>query len=130
MPILHPDETLLEGRWCADGGKIEADSTALRIGHLVRDHLDRLAASADGWSILYRDRIDGRLWELTYPQSEMHGGGPPRLETIDPKVARVRFNFPAESTSRENSVGEQGVAPNRSIPPTLNSTSSVRGSED
>ncbi len=28
------------------------------------------------------------------------------------------------------STAEQGVAPNRSVPPTLNSTSSVRGSED
>jgi hypothetical protein len=30
----------------------------------------------------------------------------------------------------ETEQAEQGVAPNRSLPPTLNSTSSVRGSED
>ncbi len=32
--------------------------------------------------------------------------------------------------SQEKEEAEQGVAPNRSLPPTLNSTSSVRGSED
>ena len=31
---------------------------------------------------------------------------------------------------KTNKIAEQGVAPNRSLPPTLKSTSSVRGSED
>jgi hypothetical protein len=31
---------------------------------------------------LYRAPDDGRYWEWTYPQSEMHGGGPPQLKYL------------------------------------------------
>jgi hypothetical protein len=40
----------------------------------------------------------------------------------------TKFNRRMESLAKHQS--EQAVAPNRSLPPTLNSTSSVRGSED
>ena len=43
------------------------------------------------WSVLFRDPGDGRLWELTYPESGSQGGGPPRLTCIDADVARKKF---------------------------------------
>jgi hypothetical protein len=64
---------------------------ALRIAQLVDQHLRELARSADGWSALYQDPRDNRLWELTYPQSEMHGGGSPRLAVVSPWDAAVRY---------------------------------------
>lgn len=39
----------------------------------------KIGTADDGWSILYQDKEDGRYWELTYPESGMHGGGPPTL---------------------------------------------------
>jgi hypothetical protein len=36
----------------------------------------------------------------------------------------------AKSLTQDLAIAEPGVVPNRSLPPTLNSTSSVRGSED
>ena len=35
------------------------------------------------WALLYRHKITGELWDVTYPQSEMHGGGPRRLRRLD-----------------------------------------------
>jgi hypothetical protein len=93
MPILPPDVTLLEGHWNSSSGRIEADENTRRIDELVRGHFVRLATSADGWSSLFLDREDGRFWELTYPNSGMHGGGPPRLENVSRETAESRYEL-------------------------------------
>jgi hypothetical protein len=92
MARLLPDETIIEGQWIVVRGEAVADSATLRIEELVASHLAPIAASADGWSKLFRDPVDGRLWEHTYPQSEMHGGGPPRLEVISLDEGRLRYS--------------------------------------
>jgi len=89
--ILRPDEEDLVGSWLDLGGRIEGDAVTDRIDALIRTHLTRLASSADGWDILYRDPIDGRLWELTYPHGGWHGGGPPRLRRIDIAEADEKY---------------------------------------
>jgi hypothetical protein len=53
--------------------------------------LEFVAASLDGWCKIYRDPLDGRLWEQTFPQSGSHGGGPPRLEVVNPDTLRLRY---------------------------------------
>ena len=50
-----------------------ADAVCLRIEHLTTKVFEPLAVSSDGWDALYRDPADGRLWERTYPSSELHG---------------------------------------------------------
>ena len=50
-------------------------------------------------------------------------------KAIEGEVVDV-IHMEHELTTGETSRGEQGVAPNRSLAPTLNSTSSVSGSED
>ena len=92
MSLLGPDEKVIEGRWLPVGKKIVADDAASRIEALVAGPLTLVATSADGWSKLFRDPRDGRFWEHTYPQCEMHGGGPPRLEVISPDAARLRYS--------------------------------------
>jgi Immunity protein 27 len=46
-----------------------------------------------GWETLYRDPITGELWELTYPQSEMHGGGPRHLRIISLADAQLKYGI-------------------------------------
>jgi hypothetical protein len=58
---------------------------------LIANHLVQLGADSSGWSELYRDPDDSRLWELTWPQSETHGGGPPRLICIPVDAARAKY---------------------------------------
>jgi hypothetical protein len=44
-----------------------------------------------GWETLYRDPATGDLWEVTYPHSEMHGGGLRRLQAISLADARAKY---------------------------------------
>jgi hypothetical protein len=97
MIAIAPTETVLEGRWHIVGGVIRADDVAIRIEQLVEDHLKFVASREGGWTRLYRDPADGRYWELSYPSSEMHGGGPPRLETIPLEVVHKQYGNVAEA---------------------------------
>jgi hypothetical protein len=62
-----------------------------RIQQLIRDELVKIAKDSSGWRVLYRDPKDSRLWELSYPQSELHGGGPSKLTCISSQLAETVF---------------------------------------
>jgi hypothetical protein len=88
---IQPIETRLTGKWLPREGRAVADETRERINQLVRSHLGLLGRDASGWDVLYRDPDDGRLWELTYPQSELHGGGPLQLCCLTLDEARTKY---------------------------------------
>jgi hypothetical protein len=92
---LKPDEIDLIGSWIKDGGRVIGDSVELRIGHLISRHLQKIAVCLEsgGWEVLYRDPRDGRYWELTYPHSEMHGGGPKRLANLSTIAATTKYRL-------------------------------------
>lgn len=94
MKIL-PTETELVGQWIFDGQQSRADETCERIKQLTETSLQRVAISKEwgAWEVLFRDPSDGRLWERTYPQGEMHGGGPPALKCISEQEAHERYEF-------------------------------------
>jgi hypothetical protein len=60
--------------------------------------LRRLGSDPSGWDTLYRDPNDGRLWELTFPDSDSEGGGPPRLACLDVDAAREKYGAVVDST--------------------------------
>jgi len=91
--MIAAQETILEGKWLLNGTKFVADNTARRIEVLLAEHLKKVASSADGWAQLYLDPNDGRLWQLTYPHSDMHGGGPQKLEVISPESAKELYDY-------------------------------------
>ena len=93
MRKLKPEEAVLEGTWIQVGTSMRADAVALRIEELAETHLVELARDSSGWFILFEDPDDGRLWELSYLQSETHGGGPPRLVLIEREDARKRYSI-------------------------------------
>ena len=93
MNLLNPDEVLLEGRWIKTGAEVIADDTARRIEELVSSHLRKLAASEDGWEVLYLDEHDGRFWELSYSHKEWHGGGPPSLTNLSREQAERKYRL-------------------------------------
>jgi hypothetical protein len=78
---LQPSETELVGAWTAANGQVQADATCERIERLTAYHLRKVGVGSisGGWETLFQDPDDERFWERTYPQGEMHGGGPPRL---------------------------------------------------
>ena len=94
---LASHETDLIGHWQLRGQNVVGDPACERIERLIAEHLTLLGADASGWSDLYREPDDGRPWELTWPQSEMHGGGPPRLTCLAIDTARDKYGTLVES---------------------------------
>ncbi len=76
-----------------EGKRVLSDETCLRIEWLIKHALRKLAVDSIGWETLYVDPNDGRLWEHTYPQSHMHGGGPPALLCIAEDRAKGKYDF-------------------------------------
>lgn len=93
MNNLQPNETLLTGQWTIHDGRMHRDATCERIEWLVSRYLQKIADSprSGAWETLYRDPHDGRLWERTYPQGEMQGGGPPQLRHLEANEAKRKY---------------------------------------
>jgi hypothetical protein len=53
--------------------------------------MQQLGNDQSGWDALYADPATGKFWELTYPQSHLHGGGPRQLSEISSSAARVKY---------------------------------------
>lgn len=90
---IQPNETKLCGKWILENGKLVADVTARRIDYLVQNELVEVGRSDDGWDILYLDKGDGRYWELNYPDSSQHGGGPPCLDFLSRDTAVAKYKI-------------------------------------
>ncbi|MGH9770032.1 MAG: Imm27 family immunity protein [Blastocatellia bacterium] len=89
--MIDPMETKLVGKWEIVDGKLVADSISQKINMLISGMLVRVGATDDGWTILYKDPDDGRFWELTYPQGEYHGGGPPMLTWLSDQEVKEKY---------------------------------------
>jgi hypothetical protein len=93
MKPLQPNEQRLEGQWIKSGGNVVEDATAQRIQELVMSGLTKLADSESGWESLYLDKSDSRMWELTYPRQEWHGGGPPTLTHVSADYVKSKYKI-------------------------------------
>lgn len=89
--MIEPHENTIAGQWIVSAGSVAGDDACERISVLIRQHLIRICADASGWDSLYLDPSDKRLWELIYPQSAMHGGGPPQLNCVSPEYAAEKY---------------------------------------
>ncbi len=83
-------KTVIEGKWIFDGQNVGGDTACDEINSMLRT-LTLIGSGDGGWSKLYRHPDSGIIWELTYPQGEMHGGGPPRLESLSDDEARLKY---------------------------------------
>lgn len=81
----------LTGSWIQRDGRLVADEVCEEIERLVKTRLVEIGRDASGWLTLFRDPSDGALWERSYPQGHLHGGGPPRLAPVTVSEARQRY---------------------------------------
>lgn len=88
---LLPAETCLTGKWLLKDGRVVADEVCARIEELTQRHLLELGRDASGWDALFVDPDDGRLWELIYPESGLHGGGAPELRLLATVQAKQKY---------------------------------------
>jgi hypothetical protein len=94
-PLITASENSLVGSWQVIGGRVTSNEACARIAALTSGYLLELGHADGGWSTLYRDPADGRLWERTYPQSELHGGGPASLHVVSAEQARAKYGYSA-----------------------------------
>jgi hypothetical protein len=91
--MIRPEENTIEGRWSAEHSCAVKDANCRRIELLVSTHLRNIATADGGWATLFQDPDDGRYWELTFPHSQMHGGGPPLLRALSRGEAARKFSL-------------------------------------
>ncbi len=92
---LQPHETELIGKWISEAKAVRGDATCERIKWLTENHLKQIALSPQygAWETLFQDPDDQRYWEQIFPQSEMHGGGPPALKCLSTEKAKAKYNI-------------------------------------
>jgi Immunity protein 27 len=88
---INPSETILTGQWILQSGRPFADDVCKQILTLTSSHLVEVDLDASGWDALYRDPNEGRYWERPFPQSELHGGGPPQLRCLTAEEVRQKY---------------------------------------
>jgi hypothetical protein len=90
MDDHFPDEFV--GKWVFDeSGRIVGDENENRIRDLTDHRFVRVAAREAGWTILFLDPLTGSYWELTFPQSDLHGGGPRKLSRLAAEQAKELY---------------------------------------
>ncbi|MGJ0515579.1 MAG: Imm27 family immunity protein [Methylomicrobium sp.] len=87
------NEISLVGNWLEKDGSVVEDSVCERIHWLTDFYFEQIAVDGDNWSALYKNPDDRSYWELTYPKSYMHGGGPPTLQRISEVEAYKRYSL-------------------------------------
>lgn len=80
---IEKDENCIQGKFVFINGKIELNDDGKRIEYLITHYLKKIKSDKSGWFILYQDELDGKYWELSYPESELQGGGVPKLQKVD-----------------------------------------------
>lgn len=72
------------GKWIFQDGKVLADENCSIINLMIENDLIEFETSDDGWTKRYKGN-DETIWELSYPESHLQGGGPPKLTAISEK---------------------------------------------
>ena len=85
-------KVVLQGAWIVNGHTVVADPTCQKIERILTT-TRRIATRNEGWAMLHRDD-EGMLWELSFPESELPGGGPPRLESLTQAEADALYRQP------------------------------------
>jgi hypothetical protein len=89
---IDSTESEIVGEWIEQSaGKVVANHSCERIDWLVKYALKEISVNGDSWEILYQNPKDGAYWEMSYPSSHMHGGGPPKLSKLSSALAKEKY---------------------------------------
>ncbi|WP_061235291.1 Imm27 family immunity protein [Leptospira weilii] len=90
---LLPSEKEIIGSQITDDSGTQHDSNISRVIYLIENYLIKIKTDSSGWNTLYQDPEDGRYWEATYLDSDMHGGGPISLVALSDNHAKKKFKL-------------------------------------
>jgi hypothetical protein len=57
----------------------------------IAENLTKIATNQSGWDTLYINKATEQYWVLTYPNSQLHGGGHPELTRVSKLVVKKEF---------------------------------------
>ncbi len=58
----------------------------------LEENCIKVTTNDSGWEILYKEKSSNKYWELTYPNSEVHGGGEPLVSPVAIEDVKLKFN--------------------------------------
>ncbi|ONF91793.1 Imm27 family immunity protein [Leptospira santarosai] len=90
---LLPSEKEIVCNWIINESEIQNDANIRRVRYLIENYLIKIKTDRSGWNTLYQDPEDGRYWESTYLQSNIHGGGPLSLFALTDEQANKKFKL-------------------------------------
>lgn len=93
MSEIHADEVEIRGLWFADGGRMTSDDACKRVQRLTAEYLQEVARAKRGWEKLYRDPVDGRYWEISYPFGGGQAAGPATLRCVELAAVQERYGL-------------------------------------
>ena len=82
---------IIKGNWLVVDEKIVGDSICEIIENMIANNLDEVGNREGGWITLFKEKTTGKFWERTFPESNMHGGGPPQLELLSKNDIKERY---------------------------------------
>jgi hypothetical protein len=89
---IDSEEIEIVGEWIERSyGDVVGNESCQRIAWLVKYSLKEIAVNGDNWEALYQNPKDGAYWEMSYPSSYMHGGGPPKLSKLSGSLAKEKY---------------------------------------
>lgn len=89
---MYPNEKIIiAGNVVLPDGKFVSDASNLRISDLCNHYLIYLGDRAGARGTLYRDPVDGRLWERVFSHADVQGGGLDYLQVLDDLAARIEY---------------------------------------
>ena len=86
---ITPEDQIV-GSWILIDGAMQLDDASKKIYRLIREELTSVAVA--NWRGLFVDR-SRVYWEVTYPESELHRGGPKCLTKVSEMSARSIYDF-------------------------------------
>lgn len=90
-------ERLIE-EFLLKGSTVVAAGDAARTDAMLRNELVKVRDEDGGWTNLYRHKTTGTFWQLTYPNSQMHGGGPRQLVELSAAMRVLEPDLIADVT--------------------------------
>jgi len=79
---LRSNEECIVGGWEVVDGVTVEDYNTRRVFYVTSNLLHVIGEDPSAWRTLYQDKSDGRYWQLSYDNSDTHGGGTPLLRCI------------------------------------------------
>ena len=90
---IEPWEKEIVGGFKRRGLRQVPDENAERIAVLRRSLLEKVSASSEHYTVLYKDPSDDRFWELVFAEPSSHAGGEQVLRNISFQLASDRYGI-------------------------------------